>query len=199
MSLTPSSPLKAIQSNESQLSAWVKDFGVLEVELALINLLRQIFALTLSPVNADQLQLMAIEIRKNFWMLRFEEIMFSLNKGINSGYGKMFGHLAYPQISAWLMEYIEVDRIKAIEDHKLEKHSEIISTKKVEAENIYANVRIGIDPIQEKKPIDRNEQRLAWFLSFKSELTDEQLEAELKQCEFENIRTAIQNELNSRK
>ena len=118
---TPKTATDAINSTSNALSVCIKQNGTLSVDFALINILRQIFELTLSPINADQLTAIAVQIRTNFWMLKFEEVMFALNKGINGGYGKIFGNLSYIHLAEWLNTYLDDDRLIAVTDMRIKE------------------------------------------------------------------------------
>lgn len=117
-----SSAIDAIRSNKNQLSGLVKQCGEFQVDAAIIVLLNEVFELTASPIK--DLSGMATMIRKNFILLRFEEVVFALNKGINGGYGKVFGHLSYVQISEWLNIYMDTDRAEAVDLMAMERQGE---------------------------------------------------------------------------
>lgn len=119
---SPQSPIDAIRSNKNQISGLVKICGTEQIDLVLLALLNEVFSLTNSPlVNMNS---MAVLIRKNFWMLRVEEIVFVMNKGINGGYGKVFGHLSYVTISEWLNLYMDTDRSATVDNRQSEKQGE---------------------------------------------------------------------------
>lgn len=116
------SPIEAIRSNPNQISGLIKLCGSEQIDLVILALLNEVFGLTNSPmVNMNS---MAVLVRKNFWMLRVEEIVFALNKGINGGYGKIFGHLSYVTISEWLNLYIDTDRAQTVDSRNAEKQGE---------------------------------------------------------------------------
>jgi len=163
----------------------------------------------LPPVRilTDRLQQFVAEFSRRGWdnpwrlMTRIkDQIQYALKKGINGGYGRDNKNMAYQSLADWLREYIEVDRVKAIEDDKLQKHSEIVSNKTVDLDPriMYAGVKIGVEK-KDEKVVDRSEQRLAWFLSFKDQLSAYELERELDECTHENIKEAIIVELKKRK
>lgn len=118
----PGSALEAIRANGNQISGLVKHAGTEMVDVVLVILLDQIFSLTLSPVA--NLQPFAVMIRRTFWDLRFEEIQYVLSKGINGGYGKIYGHLSYPIIAEWLQEYKETERAATVDARALERKAE---------------------------------------------------------------------------
>lgn len=111
--------MAAIRSNPNQISGLVRQCGTVAVDAVLILALNEVFSLTTSPVT--DLSGMAAMIRKNFALLRFEEILFALNKGINGGYGKIYGNLSYQQISEWITAYQDLDRAAAVDQRNAEK------------------------------------------------------------------------------
>lgn len=195
--------MEAIHSNENQLSGLIKKSSLLEVEIAVARLLREVFELTLSPATTNQIASMAAKIccNQKFKLLRFEEIAYALNKGIDGGYGRDNKNLAYQSLSDWLTEYMEVERWKAVEENQIKKHSEILSEKTVEIDpSIMYQFSKYVAKIEEpEKKIDLKEQRLSFFLSFKGSLTDEQLKKELNENpENELLINAIKNEIKTR-
>ncbi len=119
-----------------------------------------------------------MNIRKNFSMLRFEEIVFVLNKGINSGYGQITKNLAYDTISFWLNEYLENDRVDAMEQFQIEKKANLSSTKNVTASNgeMYLNSLYTAPIKKEKKILSADEKRAEFLKVFIGELTDEEIQ-----------------------
>lgn len=113
--------LGAFKSNEMQLSGLSKNCGAMYVQAVISLVLKEVFDLTLSPVNADQLAAMAEEIQSNFWMLKFEEIVFALKKGINGGYEKIYGHVNYQHVSSWIDSYM-TERTIAISNDRDKNH-----------------------------------------------------------------------------
>lgn len=122
LSRIPATAIEAINSNENQISGLVKNCGAIVIDAMILLLLEELLKLTNSPVG--NLSNMAISIRQNFWDLRFEEIVFALNKGINSGYGMSHKNLAYETFSFWLTEYKEVDRPRAAIEAAEIKHGQ---------------------------------------------------------------------------
>lgn len=102
----------------------MKQCGTVAVDAVLIVALNEVFSLTNSPMM--DMSGMAAMIRSNerFKLLRVEEILFALNKGINSGYGKIFGHLSYPHISEWLNEYMDTDRAAAVDQRNQDRQGQ---------------------------------------------------------------------------
>lgn len=177
---TPKTVKEAINSTSVQLSVAVKHLGGLSVDIAIINLLRQIFALTLSPVNADQLTSMALQIRTNFWMLKFEEVMFAFNKGINGGYGKVFGNLSYIQLAEWLNIYLDDDRLKAIADIRMQEHQQAISTKQEIDPEIMYQFSHYVPKVNKVKEQSSESKMLGMFQAFKHTYDIDQLHGELE-------------------
>lgn len=175
--------------------------------MALIRLLRELFELTVSPASVPQMALMAKQIRVNFYFLRFEEVVFALNKGINSGYGESKKNLAYDTISKWLIEYQETDRLAAVTQRNEEKRAESTKLNKAEIpdELLYAFAKyIPPEPKHERKaPTIENldEQAWSWFLSDREKYSDDQLQEHLAdtiKTGFTKTAKAIQDEIHSR-
>jgi hypothetical protein len=195
--------LEAINANENQISGLIKHSSLVEVEIAVARLLREIFELTLSPATTSQIAAMASKLCSSptFKLLRFEEIAYALNKGIDGGYGRDNKNLAYQSLADWLTEYMEVERWKAVEEYRIKKHSEVLSEKAVDvAPEIMYQFSRHITKIDEPvKKVDLKEQRLSFFLSFKDRLTDDQLQKEFKENpENELLINAIQDEIKAR-
>ena len=163
-----------------QLSVVVKEIGHIKVEAAIINLLRQIFALTLSSVNAEQLMAMAVQIRTNFWMLKFEEVMFALNKGINGGYGKIFGNLSYVQLAEWLNIYLDEDRLRAVTDMRTKEHSQLTSGKAEVDPSIMYQFSHYVPKVNKVKEQSSESKMLGMFQAFGHTYDIDQLEGELE-------------------
>lgn len=181
LTLTPKTPTEALCLTSAPLSVVVKEIGSVHVDIATINLLGQIYALTLSPVNAEQLMSMAVQIRTNFWMLKFEEVMFALNKGINGGYGKVFGNLSYIHLAEWLNTYLDEDRLKAVTDMRIKEHSQITSSKaEVDPEIMYQFSHYKPKEIKPKQEQSSESRMLGLFQVFGHTYTDDQLQEELE-------------------
>jgi len=180
LTLTPKSPTEALCLTSEQLSVVVKEIGHIKVEAAIINLLRQIFALTLSSANAEQLMAMAVQIRTNFWMLKFEEVMFALNKGINGGYGKIFGNLSYVQLAEWLNTYLDEDRLRAITDMRTKEHSQLTSGKAEVDPSIMYQFSHYVPKVDKVKEQSSESKMLGMFQAFGHTYDIDQLEDELE-------------------
>lgn len=149
--------------------------------MILTKALSEVFSLTLSPANPDQLAAMARQIRTNFWQFRLEEVTYVLNRGINGGYGKMFGHLNYVQISEWLQIY-DLDR----EDLIIEEQKRLQSMQRDDMKAWGVDFQPLIDKLkqdrlQEKseEPLDieiRDRQQLAFVQAFADGLSIDKLE-----------------------
>ena len=177
---TPKTATDAINSTSDALSVCIKQNGTLSVDFALINILRQIFELTLSPINADQLTAIAVQIRTNFWMLKFEEVMFALNKGINGGYGKIFGNLSYVQLAEWLNIYLDEDRLRAVTDMRIKEHSQLTSGKADVDPSIMYQFSHYVPKVDKVKEQSSESKMLGMFQAFGHTYDIDQLEGELE-------------------
>ena len=177
---TPKTATDAINSTSDALSVCIKQNGTLSVDFALINILRQIFELTLSPINADQLTAIAVQIRTNFWMLKFEEVMFALNKGINGGYGKIFGNLSYVQLAEWLNTYLDDDRLRAVTDMRIKEHSQLTSGKAEVDPSIMYQFSHYVPKVDKVKEQSSESKMLGMFQAFGHTYDIDQLEGELE-------------------
>lgn len=177
---TPKTATDAINSTSDALSVCIKQNGTLSVDFALINILRQIFELTLSPINADQLTAMAVQIRTNFWMLKFEEVMFALTKGINGGYGKIFGNLSYVQLAEWLNIYLDEDRLRAVTDMRIKEHSQLTSGKAEVDPSIMYQFSHYVPKVDKVKEQSSESKMLGMFQAFGHTYDIDQLEGELE-------------------
>ena len=177
---TPKTATDAINSTSDALSVCIKQNGTLSVDFALINILRQIFELTLSPINADQLTAIAVQIRTNFWMLKFEEVMFALNKGINGGYGKIFGNLSYVQLAEWLNTYLDEDRLRAVTDMRIKEHSQLTSGKADVDPSIMYQFSHYVPKVDKVKEQSSESKMLGMFQAFGHTYDIDQLEGELE-------------------
>lgn len=124
LSLAPKTALEALTSNPNQLSGISKHVGAPMVEALLTKLLHNAFSLTATHFSPDQLAMMAAQIRTAFWMLRMEEIIYAINKGVNGQYGKVFGNLTYIHISEWINLYIAQERDTAIHQQRVNEQKE---------------------------------------------------------------------------
>ena len=177
---TPKTATDAINSTSNALSVCIKQNGTLSVDFALINILRQIFELTLSPINADQLTAIAVQIRTNFWMLKFEEVMFALNKGINGGYGKIFGNLSYIHLAEWLNTYLDEDRLRAVTDMRIKEHSQLTSGKADVDPSIMYQFSHYVPKVDKVKEQSSESKMLGMFQAFGHTYDIDQLEGELE-------------------
>ena len=177
---TPKTATDAINSTSDALSVCIKQNGTLSVDFALINILRQIFELTLSPINADQLTAIAVQIRTNFWMLKFEEVMFALNKGINGGYGRIFGNLSYVQLAEWLNIYLDEDRLRAVTDMRIKEHSQLTSGKADVDPSIMYQFSHYVPKVDKVKEQSSESKMLGMFQVFGHTYDIDQLEGELE-------------------
>ena len=177
---TPKTATDAINSTSDALSVCIKQNGTLSVDFALINILRQIFELTLSPINADQLTAIAVQIRTNFWMLKFEEVMFALNKGINGGYGKIFGNLSYIHLAEWLNTYLDDDRLIAVTDMRIKEHSQLTSGKADVDPSIMYQFSHYVPKVDKVKEQSSESKMLGMFQAFGHTYDIDQLEGELE-------------------
>jgi hypothetical protein len=177
---TPKTATDAINSTSKALSVCIKQNGTLSVDFALINILRQIFELTLSPINADQLTAIAVQIRTNFWMLKFEEVMFALNKGINGGYGKIFGNLSYIHLAEWLNTYLDEDRLRAVTDMRIKEHSQLTSGKAEVDPSIMYQFSHYVPKVEKVKEQSSESKMLGMFQVFGHTYDIDQLEGELE-------------------
>jgi hypothetical protein len=180
LTLTPKTPTEALSLTSAPLSVVVKEIGSVHVDIATINLLGQIFALTLSPVNAEQLMAIAVQIRTNFWMLKFEEVIFALNKGINGGYGKIFGNLSYIHLAEWLNTYLDEDRLSAVTDMRIKEHSHLISGKAEVDPSIMYQFSHYVPKVDKVKEQSSESKMLGMFQAFGHTYDIDQLEGELE-------------------
>jgi hypothetical protein len=181
LTLTPKTPTEALSLTSAPLSVVVKEIGSVHVDIATINLLGQIFALTLSPVNAEQLMAIAVQIRTNFWMLKFEEVMFALNKGINGGYGKIFGNLSYIHLAEWLNTYLDDDRLKAVTDMRIKEKALASSIRQDNYPSIDLMYKDCHHIPKEVKKVQSSESKmLGMFQAFGHTYDIDQLEGELE-------------------
>lgn len=177
---TPKTATDALNSTSNALSVCIKQNGTLSVDFALINILRQIFELTLSPINADQLTAIAVQIRTNFWMLKFEEVMFALNKGINGGYGKIFGNLSYIHLAEWLNTYLDEDRLRAVTDMRIKEHSQLTSGKAEVDPSVMYQFSHYVPKVDKVKEQSSESKMLGMFQAFGHTYDIDQLEGELE-------------------
>ena len=181
LTLTPKTPTEALSLTSAPLSVVVKEIGSVHVDIATINLLGQIFALTLSSANAEQLMSMAVQIRTNFWMLKFEEVMFALNKGINGGYGKIFGNLSYVQLAEWLNTYLDDDRLIAVTDMRIKEKALASSIRQDNYPSIDLMYKDCHHIPKEVKKVQSSESKmLGMFQAFGHTYDIDQLEGELE-------------------
>lgn len=181
LTLTPKTPTEALFLTSAPLSVVVKEIGSVHVDIATINLLGQIFALTLSPVNAEQLMAIAVQIRTNFWMLKFEEVMFALNKGINGGYGKIFGNLSYIHLAEWLNTYLDEDRLIAVTDMRIKEKALASSVRQDNYPSIDLMYKDCHHIPKEVKKVQSSESKmLGMFQAFGHTYDIDQLEGELE-------------------
>ena len=180
LTLTPKTPTEALSLTSAPLSVVVKEIGSVHVDIATINLLGQIFALTLSSANAEQLMAMAVQIRTNFWMLKFEEVMFALNKGINGGYGKIFGNLSYVQLAEWLNIYLDEDRLRAVTDMRIKEHSQLTSGKAEVDPSVMYQFSHYVPKVDKVKEQSSESKMLGMFQAFGHTYDIDQLEGELE-------------------
>jgi hypothetical protein len=178
---TPKTATDALNSTSYALSVCIKQNGTLSVDFALINILRQIFELTLSPINADQLTAIAVQIRTNFWMLKFEEVIFALNKGINGGYGKIFGNLSYIHLAEWLNTYLDDDRLIAVTDMRIKEKALASSIRQDNYPSIDLMYKDCHHIPKEVKKVQSSESKmLGMFQAFGHTYDIDQLEGELE-------------------
>jgi hypothetical protein len=181
LTLTPKTPTEALSLTSAPLSVVVKEIGSVHVDIATINLLGQIFALTLSPVNAEQLMAIAVQIRTNFWMLKFEEVIFALNKGINGGYGKIFGNLSYIHLAEWLNTYLDDDRLIAVTDMRIKEKALASSIRQDNYPSIDLMYKDCHHIPKEVKKVQSSESKmLGMFQAFGHTYDIDQLEGELE-------------------
>ena len=180
LTLTPKTPTEALSLTSAPLSVVVKEIGSVHVDIATINLLGQIFAITISPVNAVQLMSIAVQIRTNFWMLKFEEVMFALNKGINGGYGKIFGNLSYIHLAEWLNTYLDDDRLKAVTDMRIKEHSQLTSGKAEVDLTVMYQFSHYVPKVDKVKEQSSESKMLGMFQAFGHTYDIDQLEGELE-------------------
>ena len=181
LTLTPKTPTEALSLTSAPISVVVKEIGSVHVDIATINLLGQIFALTLSSANAEQLMAMAVQIRTNFWMLKFEEVMFALNKGINGGYGKIFGNLSYIHLAEWLNTYLDDDRLIAVTDMRIKEKALASSIRQDNYPSIDLMYKDCHHIPKEVKKVQSSESKmLGMFQVFGHTYDIDQLEGELE-------------------
>jgi hypothetical protein len=172
------SALEAIKSNDLQVSGLVNACGAVQVDIILIKILNELFSLTLSPCNANQLAFMATQLRSNFWMLRVEEIIYALNKGINGGYGKVFGHLNYIQIADWLNEY-DAERTLAIQqmnDKSAGESKVLLKDWKVDLTLLIEKFPMKAEEKKQMTEEDYERANLTNLQTFAHTFTDQQLQ-----------------------
>lgn len=199
--------LEVIRSNKNCLSGLSKLSGKMATDMALMRLLKEVFSLTLSPASDHQLASMASQIRENFYFLRFEEIQYVFNKGINSHYGVSNKNLAYDTISFWLTEYQETERLAAVTERNEENKETIISRDEIPDELLYLDAKYTgrkiepeLTPEQKLKRLD--DQQWTLFCTSKDSISMDDLHKLLAQTtESGLIKTAesIQREIDKRK
>lgn len=91
------------------------------MDAVLIVALNEVFSLTNSPMMDMSGMAAMIRSHERFRMLRFEEVLFALKKGINNGYGKIYGNLSYQHISEWIETYMDTDRAAAVDMRNQER------------------------------------------------------------------------------
>ena len=197
--------LEIIRSNVNCLSGIAKHCGKDATDMAISRLLRELFTLTLSPATPEQLIKMASHIRENFYFLRFEEVQYVLNKGINGAYGYANKNLAYDTISFWLTEYQETERLGAVTERN-EANKPTIDKDEVPDELLYLNAKYTGKPIEKVLTADEKLKRLddqQWtlFATTKDSISTPDLEKLLIQCAESGLTrttTSIENEIKNR-
>ena len=204
----PKTAIEAINRTDLQISGASRHYGAIQVDAVLVKLLNELYGLIGTSITVDQMSAIAGQIRVNFWMLRIDEIVYCLNKGVNGGFGKIYGQLNYLIIAEWLTTYIDTERASAIEYQRIKEQGEAkqglkdwnidlsgmiekFSTKQQEQE-------------KEKSPVTAEEidnRTYQQFMVFKSSYTEKQLSDMLQITEQSGLKTttdAIRKELQSR-
>lgn len=111
-------------------------------------------------------------------MLRVEEIIYALNKGINGGYGKVFGHLNYIQIADWLNEY-DAERTLAIQqmnDKSAGESKVLLKDWKVDLTLLIEKFPMKAEEKKQMTEEDYERANLTNLQTFAHTFTDQQLQ-----------------------
>ena len=180
-------PILAIQS-PMQLSGHRKQNKEIILDLLIVEILRLSNSLhTSRSLASNEIATIAEDILKDYWMLKFEEIVLILEKVRKS---KNFNRLDQSVIFSFIDEYIEKERQSLIDKARIEERKQQdLENKEQEAmiRQLYEDVRTGKrtlvkDQINDfhKKESANNSRREAEYILFKQKYLEEQ---KLKQAE----------------
>ena len=180
-------PVLAIQS-PMQLSGHRKQNKEIILDLLIVEILRLSNSLhTSRSLASNEIATIAEDILKDYWMLKFEEIVLILEKVRKS---KNFNRLDQSVIFSFIDEYIEKERQSLIDKARIEERKQQdLENKEQEAmiRQLYEDVRTGKrtlvkDQISDfhKKESANNSRREAEYILFKQKYLEEQ---KLKQSE----------------
>lgn len=158
----------------------------------------------------------------SFWMLRFDELVYVLKKGMNGGYGKIYGTIQYVELARWMNEYIDGEREIAEQAYRDNRIKEIVSETvdvdpekaKEQSEKFSAFVAEVVakmktkeaPPVQDNRPAPTREflddRQWTFFVSnkdlFPTDKLTELFEAANK-SEFTKTAKSIEDEITRRK
>jgi len=150
------------------------------VDALLTKALNEVFKLTLSPITPDMLVVMGGQIRANYGHLKIEEVCYVLKKGINNGYGKIYGHLNYTHIAEWLSIYDLDERDQKIVEYNKEKQNrEKVQEWDSSVTNLIKSVADKMTATEKAKApitVDRDGQQLDFLKAFADNLTRSDME-----------------------
>lgn len=180
-------PVLAIQS-PMQLSGHRKQNKEIILDLLIVEILRLSNSLhTSRSLASNEIATIAEDILKDYWMLKFEEIVLILEKVRKS---KNFNRLDQSVIFSFIDEYIEKERQSLIDKARIEEQKQQdLENKEQEAmiRQLYEDVRAGKrtlvkDQISDfhKKESANNSRREAEYILFKQKYLEGQ---KLKQAE----------------
>lgn len=178
--LTLNNPADVIFSPVPPLSRLVAVVDTPIVDAVVTKALNEVFKLTLSPITPDMLVVMAGQIRANYGHLRVEEVCYVLKKGINNGYGKIYGHLNYTHVSEWLAMYdLEERDQKIVEYHKQKQGQSKVQEWDSTVTGLIKSVADKMTLTEKAKEpvyVDRDQQQLDFLMAFADDLTKSDLE-----------------------
>lgn len=103
-------------------------------------------------LNDAQMAVLALDIKKRYWFLKFDELVYILREGVAGKWGKSYSRIDAETVHAWFQRYIETERDAAIE---LASYNEAVAYKKQEAAAVITNpmpdhIRQGFAELRQK-------------------------------------------------
>jgi len=93
-----------------QLSKIRKEEGEPILVVMVTKMLQEFFKFVPNDMTDEMIVSSAEMIIYQFWMVRIDELIMILNKGMKGEYGKLFGKVYYSTIAEWINHYLEKDR-----------------------------------------------------------------------------------------